>query len=103
MGPGFDPSNRRRPGAEDRKKEQAAADDESATHLAAMECQPFERYEYVMLLFRNDQDFQRACELLGIEKVQITYPGGMKKIGLGRCIDGARAIDRLAAGQGGGT
>ena len=69
-----------------------------------MECQPFEHYDYVMLMFRNDQDFQRACELLGIEKVQITYPGGLKKIGLGRCIDGAKAIDRLiATGRSGGA
>ncbi|MGB2823400.1 MAG: hypothetical protein WBF17_20625 [Phycisphaerae bacterium] len=57
-----------------------------------------------MLMFRNDQDFQRACELLGIEKVQITYPGGLRKIGLGRCIEGAKAIDRLLAdGRSGGA
>jgi len=80
------------------------ADDADAVQLPAMECQPFEHYDYVMLMFRNDQDYQRACELLGIEKVQITYPGGLKKIGLGRCIDGSKAIDRLiATGRNGGT
>ena len=71
------------------------AGDEDAPQLAAMECQPFEHYDYVMLMFRNDQDFQRACELLGIQKVQIEYPGGLRKIGLGRVIDGAKAIGRL--------
>ena len=81
-----------------------ASDDADAVQLPAMECQPFEHYDYVMLMFRNDQDFQRACELLGIEKVQIVYPGGLKKIGLGRCIDGAKAIDRLiVTGRNGGT
>jgi hypothetical protein len=64
--------------------------------IPAMECQPFEHYDYLMLMFRNEQDFQRACEILGIQKVQVTYPGGLKKIGLGRVIDGAKAIERLA-------
>ena len=75
-------------------------DTDQAVALAAMECQPFEHYDYVMLLFRHEQDFQRACEVLGIEKVQVTYPGGLRKIGLGRCIDGAKAIDRLVGGGG---
>ncbi len=38
---------------------------------------------------------RRACEVLGIKKVEVTYPGGLRKIGLGRCIDGAKAIERL--------
>lgn len=63
--------------------------------LPQMECQPFEHHDYVMLMFRNDQDFQQACELLGIGKVQMVYPGGLTKIGVGRVIDGARAIARL--------
>jgi hypothetical protein len=49
-----------------------------------------------MLMFRHEQDFQRACEVLGIRKVEVEYPGGLKKIGLGRVIDGAKAIERLA-------
>ena len=48
-----------------------------------------------MLMFRNDQDFQQACELLEIKKVPITYPGGLTKVGLGRVIDGPKAIDKL--------
>ena len=78
-------------------EEEQAGDDDDAVQLPAMECQPFEHYDYVMLMFRNDQDFQQACEVLGIEKVQIEYPGGLRKIGLGRCVDGAKAIARLTA------
>ena len=74
-------------------------DDAPGDVLPQMECQPFEHYDYVMLMFCNDQDFQQACELLGIEKVQIEYPGGLKKIGLGRCVDGAKAVARLTAGS----
>jgi len=50
-------------------------------------------------MFRRGQDLQRACEVLGVKKVQVTYPGGLKKIGLGRVIDGAKAIERLPASE----
>lgn len=64
-----------------------------------MECQPFEHYDYLMLVFRNEQDFQQACERLAIQKVEITYPGGRTKVGLGRVIDGAKAM-RALTGEG---
>ncbi len=60
-----------------------------------MECQPFEHYDYIMLVFKNEQDFQQACERLDIRKVQVTYPGGLTKIGLGRVIDGPRVMRLL--------
>jgi hypothetical protein len=73
-------------------------EEEPSAALPQMECQPFEHHDYVMLLFRNEQDFQQACERLGIGKVAITYPGGRQKIGLGRCVDGPRAM-RLLSGE----
>lgn len=79
----------------------AAADEDEqangapAPELPNMECQPFEHYDYVMLIFRNDQDFQSACEKLGIQRVAIKYPGGTQKIGLGRVIDGPKAVRLL--------
>jgi len=84
----------------------AAEDDpdgqpEPSAVLPQMECQPFEHYDYLMLLFRNEQDFQQACERLGIQRVQVTYPGGKQKIGLGRCIDGMKAVKTLTAQTGG--
>ena len=75
--------------------DEAGDDDTPGQKYPEMECQPFEHHDYIMLMFRNDQDFQRAYELLGIGKVQITYPGGMTKVGVGRCIDGAEALDKL--------
>ncbi len=85
-------------GAPDDPEDPDAPGDGAA--LPAMECQPFEHYDYLMLMFRNDQDFQQACELLGIGKVQITYPGGLTKVGLGRVIDGPKAIARLRGEKG---
>jgi hypothetical protein len=81
--------------AADVAAEEEPADEDQASGLPAMECQPFEHYDYLMLMFRHEQDFQRACEVLGIKKVEVAYPGGLKKIGLGRVVDGAKAIDAL--------
>jgi len=69
-----------------------AADGAPSQVLAQMECQPFEHHDFLMLIFRNDQDLQMACEKLGIKRVAIQYPGGKQKIGLGRVIDGPKAI-----------
>jgi hypothetical protein len=85
--------------AEQADEDAAEGNDDQAPGLPAMECQPFEHYDYLMLMFRHEQDFQRACEVLGIKKVEVTYPGGLKKIGLGRVIDGAKAIEKLAGGS----
>jgi len=71
---------------------------EPSAALPQMECQPFEHYDYVLLFFKNEQDFQQACERLGIDRVQVTYPGGKQKIGLGRCVDGAKAMATLTGG-----
>jgi hypothetical protein len=85
--------------AAEEDEDAAAADAGAAANLPAMERQPFEQHDYIMLMFRHEQDFQRACEILGIVKVQVQYPGGLRKIGLGRVIDGAKAIERLAGGR----
>jgi hypothetical protein len=74
-------------------------EEEPSAALPQMECQPFEHYDYLMLVFRNEQDFQQACERLAIQKVEITYPGGRTKVGLGRVIDGAKAM-RVLTGEG---
>jgi hypothetical protein len=67
-----------------------AGEEPDGLQFQAMECQPFEHYDYVMLMFRNDQDFQRACELLEIKRAQIAYPGGLRKVGISRCVDGGK-------------
>jgi len=63
--------------------------------IPEMECQPWEHHNYVVLMFNNDQDWQQACERLGIGPVKITYPGGLVKVGVGRVVDGAKAMARL--------
>ena len=81
-------------------EEDEEPEEEPSAALPQMECQPFEHHDYIMLMFHHEQDFQQACERLGIQKVGITYPGGKTKIGLGRVIDGAKAIRTLTGEAG---
>jgi hypothetical protein len=71
--------------------------------IADMEIMPFEHYDYIVLMFRNSLDFDRAVDLFNIKKVRYaaeslkTYgdPGVFKKVGLGRVIDGVKAMNIL--------
>lgn len=81
--------------------ESGEAEDEGpppASTLPEMEAQPFEHHDYIMVMFKNEQDWSQACERLGIGRVKIQYPGGSEKIGVGRVIDGARFL-RFIAGE----
>jgi hypothetical protein len=65
-----------------------------------MEIQPFEHFDYIVVTFRNSMDFLSACERFGIKKVAFKFSTVDKKksgskIGLGRCIDGAKLMERL--------
>ncbi len=84
----------------DAQEEEEAVEEpgEPSAALPQMEIQPFEHHDYLMLIFHNEQDFQQACERLSIKKVAITYPGGHTKVGLGRCVDGAKAV-RILTGE----
>jgi hypothetical protein len=66
--------------------------------LPEMELQPYEHYDYVVLLCRNTYDWMGLQDLLGLERTQFTVPttaGTSKKLGMGRVIDAKRVIDML--------
>jgi len=81
---------------ESEENKNGEGESESESNLPEMELQPFEGYDYIMLLFKSTQDFASACDKLEIQKVKVTHEGGLTKIGLGRVIDGARAIKMLS-------
>jgi hypothetical protein len=59
-----------------------------------MELQPYESYDYIVVLARTTFDWNILCEKLGIERVDAqTVRHGHRKIGLGRAI----SADRLLA------
>jgi hypothetical protein len=67
-----------------------------------MALQPFEHYDYVVLMFKTTFDFERALDLFGIQREGFTihstknYDATPKrKVGLGRVINGALVLNRL--------
>ena len=58
-----------------------------------MELQPFEHYDYVMLVFRDHFDWSRALDLFGLEKQGFTVTKKQRKVGLVRVIDGRKVLE----------
>lgn len=75
---------------------------EAAEAAPGMDLQPFEHYDYMVLVFRNTFDWTSAVEQLGLEKkgFAITADGKKQKIGLCRVIDGGKVLALLSKGQG---
>jgi len=59
----------------------------AGTLVPAMELQPYEHYDYVLVLAKNTQDWEWLCEKLNLKRVNASPIAGKKKIGLGRAID----------------
>lgn len=57
-----------------------------------MELQPFEHYDYVLVLADNVQDWEWLVDRLGLERVNASPIAAKKKIGLGRAIRAGRLI-----------
>lgn len=61
-----------------------------------MELQPFEHYDYVVLLFKNSLDWMQCQEIFGMGRVAFTLKDGEKrKVGRGRVLDGAKFLKTL--------
>ena len=65
---------------------------ESDETIPEMELQPFEHYDYIVLMFKNQLDFLGAISKLKIKKVGYTVGEKKRKIGLGRVVDGAKIL-----------
>ncbi len=59
----------------------------------AMELMPFEHYDYVLLMFRNELDWLAAVDTLGLERRADQRK--TNKIGLCRVISGKQVIERI--------
>jgi hypothetical protein len=64
-----------------------------------MEVQPFEHYDYVMLVFRNTWDWARAVDVLDVEPRAFAFTSSKgekhRKIGLCRVLDGAKFLEKV--------
>lgn len=83
--------------------EDAAGDEEKKSKEGPpeMALQPFEHYDYILLMFKTTFDFERALDVLGIEKETFTartsknYEKGKRRTGLGRVLNGAVVLDMI--------
>lgn len=79
--------------AEDEEDAAGGKDKDERAGPTAMELMPFEHYDYVLLMFKNELDWLSAVDTLGLEKRSDQRK--THKIGLARVIDGKRVIARL--------
>lgn len=64
--------------------------------IPEMELKPFEHYDYIVLMFKDEQAFMAACEKLDIQRIKVELPRAKNpKIGLGRVIDGTTILSKL--------
>jgi hypothetical protein len=68
--------------------------EEPGDEIPEMALQAFEEYNYLVVVFRNSQDWQGACDLLEIRREAVTL-GTVRKVGLGRVLDGANVLALL--------
>jgi hypothetical protein len=73
---------------------QAPAAAEGKT-IPEMELQPFEHYDYALVLFRTTFDWLWFCERMGLQKVDGSPDPRRKKVGLGRAIPGDKLVAAL--------
>ena len=62
-----------------------------------MEIQPFEHWDYVVIVFKDSRDWLMALDFLGVGKVKTKPANDPSKIGLGRCIEGSRFLEIVGA------
>jgi hypothetical protein len=75
-------------------KEGRPADDDHG--LPEMEIQPYEHWDYIVLVFKDSRDWIQALSKFGIKKVQTKLAESGKVVtGLGRVIDGKRVLEMV--------
>ncbi len=79
-----------RAGEEDDDEEKSKKE---KTGPAAMELMPFEHYDYVLLIFKNELDWLAAVDTLGLERRADLRK--TNKIGLCRVVSGKQVIERI--------
>lgn len=71
----------------DQEKEEEEEEESGDEHeIPKMELLPFEHYDYVLVLAKDNRDWQNLQEQLNLQKVDCSPITSRKKIGLGRCI-----------------
>lgn len=67
---------------------------ENKKYLESMDIKAFEHHDYVVFVFDNQMDWLNIVNEFGIKKVDSGY-GAIKKVGVGRVINGKRLLEKL--------
>ncbi len=62
---------------------------ESDEPLDAMLLRGFEKYDYLVFVFRNEMDWLNAQQRFGVKMINVSFTERKKRIGLGRVIEGS--------------
>jgi hypothetical protein len=90
------------PLAEDGAGGQPQAADDGPPEMAL---QPFEHYDYLLVMFRSTLDWERALTVLGVERAAYVarsrthWDGKTRKVGVGRVLDGAQLLALVEGGN----
>jgi hypothetical protein len=57
--------------------------------LDAMLLRGFEKYDYLVFVFRNEMDWLNAQQKFGVKMVNVSFTERKKRLGLGRVIEGS--------------
>ena len=63
--------------------------------IEKMELRAFEKYDYIVMIFKDVYSWINAVQYFGLRKVDLFFVKTRKKIGLGRVIDGAKLLQKL--------
>ncbi len=69
-------------------------DDKGKDSFPEMELQPFEHYDYLVVVFRSTFDWSKALDLFELDKAGFTVSRGKRKIGLCRVVDGRKVLEK---------
>lgn len=69
--------------------------------LEAMLLRGFEKYDYLVFVFRNELDWINAQQRFNVKPVNVSFTERKKRIGLGRVIEGSVLLQALGKGKAG--
>lgn len=75
-------------------QEPEAKKSKAADQIESMELQPFEHYDYVLVLARRTHEWNRLCELLDLQDVRKPRTS---QVGVGRAIDATKLLELIDA------
>jgi len=68
-------------------------DDEEETFIDDMMLHEFEKYDYIVFVFRNELDWLNALQKFKLPNISLSWSSKTKKVGQGRVLDGRMLLE----------